>query len=72
MVHKGIEYEITMIEPGLWKYHFRIGDMIKSGKTVSSLKLRADRRVRTVIDRELKAIHTFAQRSNRPRAKTAR
>ena len=37
MQHKGIEYEIAMIEPGLWKWQFRIGAVIKSGQTKASL-----------------------------------
>jgi hypothetical protein len=54
MVHKGIEYEIAMIEPGVWKYQFRIGAVIRTGKTKSSLELLADRRVRQKIDRLLR------------------
>ena len=69
MVYRDVEYEISMIEPGLWKYQFRIGAMIKSGKTKSRLELLADRRVRATIDRELRAIHTGIQRLNRRRVK---
>ena len=69
MVYRDVEYEISMIEPGLWKYQFRIGAMIKSGKTKSRLELLADRRVRATIDRELGAIHTGVQRLNRRRLK---
>ncbi len=55
MVHKGVEYTITLTElPGVWKWQFRIGDLIKSGKTEARLPLLAMRRVQLRIDRELK------------------
>jgi hypothetical protein len=54
MVHKGIEYEIEMIEPGAWKYQFRIGAVIRTGKTKCSLEQLADKRVRMKIDRLLR------------------
>lgn len=54
MVHKGIEYEIAIIEPGIWKYQFRIGAVIRTGKTKCSLERLAERRVRTKIDRLLR------------------
>ena len=54
MVHKGIEYSVTLIAPGIWKWQFRIGDEIKTGKTETKLNLLAMRRVQLRIDRELK------------------
>ena len=69
MMHKGIEYEIAMIEPGLWKYQFRIGAVIRTGKTRCSLELLAERRVRAKIDRELRGIRTGVQRASGPRTK---
>ena len=54
MDYRGVQYEITKIEPGLWKYQFRIGAIIRTGKTKSSLELLADRRVRLTIDRLLR------------------
>jgi hypothetical protein len=53
MVHKGVEYQIAKIEPGLWHYEFRIGAVIRTGKTRRSLELLAERRVRSTIDKEL-------------------
>jgi hypothetical protein len=53
MVHRGIEYEIEQIEPGLWKYQFRVGAVIRTGKTKCSLELLATRRVQMAIDRLL-------------------
>ena len=56
MVHKGVEYEIAKVEPGLWKYQFRIGAIIRTGKTRCSLELLAERRVRLTIDNQLRKL----------------
>ncbi|MDB5635391.1 MAG: hypothetical protein JWP51_299 [Bradyrhizobium sp.] len=55
MTHKGVEYSVvTTATPGIWKWQFRIGDAIKSGKTETRINLLAIRRVQLRIDRELK------------------
>jgi hypothetical protein len=55
MNHKSVEYTLTRSEtPGFWKWQFRIGDLVRSGKTEASLALLAMRRVELRIDRELK------------------
>jgi len=55
MNHKGVEYTLTRSEtPGVWKWQFRIGDLVKSGRTEARLLLLAMRRVELKIDRELK------------------
>ena len=55
MNHKGVEYTLTRSEtPGFWRWQFRIGDMVRSGKTEAELALLAMRRVELRIDRELK------------------
>jgi hypothetical protein len=55
MNHKGIEYTVTMTTvPGVWKWQFRIGDEVKTGKTETRIDLLAIRRVQLRIDRELK------------------
>ena len=55
MNHKGVEYTLIRSEtPGFWNWHFRIGDLVRSGKTEASLALLAVRRVELRIDRELK------------------
>jgi hypothetical protein len=55
MTHKGVEYSVvTTATPGIWKWQFRIGDAIKSGKTETRIDLLAIRRVQLRIDRELK------------------
>ena len=55
MNHKGVEYTLTKSEaPGIWKWQFRIGGLVRSGKTEARLLLLAMRRVQLKIDRELK------------------
>ncbi|MFL6792683.1 MAG: hypothetical protein ACJ8EE_16105 [Bradyrhizobium sp.] len=54
MIHKGVEYTVTLAAPGVWKWQFRIGDKLKTGKTEAKLHLLAIRRVQLRIDRELK------------------
>ena len=71
MIHKGIGYEIAMIEPGLWKWQFRIGAMIKSGRTKASLELLADRRVRITINRELRIANSCRPATEVPPVKLA-
>jgi hypothetical protein len=55
MNHRGIEYTVTATSvPGVWKWQFRIGDEVKTGKTETRINLLAIRRVQLRIDRELK------------------
>lgn len=55
MNHRGIEYTLTATSvPGVWKWQFRIGDEVKTGKTETRIHLLAIRRVQLRIDRELK------------------
>ena len=54
MIHKGVEYTVTAVAPGIWKWQFRIGERVVSGKTEARLQLLAIRRVQLRIDRELK------------------
>lgn len=55
MTHKGIEFSLTRSEmPDIWKWQFRIGNLVKSGTTEARLPLLAIRRVQLKIDRELK------------------
>ena len=49
MNHKGVEYTLTRSEtPGFWQWQFRIGDIVRSGKTEAELALlgHAPRRVK--------------------------
>jgi len=54
MVHKGVEFSVTAVAPGIWKWQFRIGERVVAGKTEAKLNLLAIRRVQLRIDRELK------------------
>jgi hypothetical protein len=65
MNHRGIEYTVTMTTvPGVWKWQFRIGDEVKTGKTETRIDLLAIRRVQLRIDRELKKVqHLRIRRS---------
>ena len=65
MNHKGIEYSLTVTTvPGVWKWQFRIGNEIKTGKTETKIDLLAMRRVQSRIDRELKKIAAVARRAD--------
>jgi hypothetical protein len=56
-VEKGVEYVLAPTAiPGIWKWQFRIGDQIKTGKTETRINVLAVRRVQLRIDRELKKI----------------
>jgi hypothetical protein len=55
MNHRGVDYMVVpSATPGIWKWQFRIGDQVKSGKTETRISLLAIRRVQLRIDRELK------------------
>lgn len=55
MNHKGVEYSLTRSEtPDIWNWQFRIGSLVKSGRTEARLPLLASRRVQLKIDRELR------------------
>jgi hypothetical protein len=64
MVHKGVEFTVaTTATPGIWKWQFRIGDDVKTGKTKTRINLLAIRRVQLRIDRELKKVRANELRS---------
>ena len=54
MIYKGVEFTVTAVGPGIWKWQFRIDDRVVAGKTEAKLNLLAIRRVQLRIDRELK------------------
>jgi hypothetical protein len=54
MMHRGVEFTVTMSAPGTWQWQFRIGGTVKTGKTETNIRLLAIRRVQLRIDRELK------------------
>ncbi len=53
--HRDIQYTLTNIEPDLWSWSFEINGKIRQGTTRARLGLLAQRRVCTLIDRELKS-----------------
>jgi hypothetical protein len=53
--HKGVGIFADQVgNPGVWKWQFRIGDLVRSGTAEARLPLLAVRRVQLKIDRELK------------------
>lgn len=53
MIHKGVEFSVTQLTAGVWKWRFQIDDRVFTGKTEAKLDLLAIRRVQLRIDREL-------------------
>ena len=41
MIYKGVEYTVTAVAPGTWRWQFRIGERVVSGKTEAKLNLLA-------------------------------
>jgi len=66
MVYKGVEFNVTAVAPGVWKWQFRIGDRAVAGKTEARLYLLAVRRVQLRIDRELKKSGVGIRAGTRP------
>jgi len=60
MNRKGIEFTLMLIEPGLWRWRFQIGETVSTGKTQTSLMGMAAHRVHARIDRELKKPRSLA------------
>ena len=53
MHRRGVEFALTQVAPGLWKWQFQIDETVTTGKTQSNLTGMAARRVQQRIDREL-------------------
>jgi hypothetical protein len=62
IVHNGVEYILTAMAPGLWKWQCQIGDRIKTGRVKANLRLLAERRIQMAINRELRVVF-HAERS---------
>jgi hypothetical protein len=55
MNYRGVEYSVAVTAtPGIWKWQFRIGEEVMTGKTETRICLLAIRRVQLRINRELK------------------
>jgi hypothetical protein len=48
-----VEFTLTQVEPGLWKWQFQIGETVTTGRTHSNLMGMVAYRVQKRIDREL-------------------
>ena len=53
-MRNGVEFTLLLIEPGLWKWRFQIGETATTGKTKTNLRGLATRRVQAQIDRALR------------------
>jgi hypothetical protein len=53
---KGVEYSVLLIEPGLWRWRFQIGETATSGKTRTHLPGMVTRRVELRIDSALRKL----------------
>jgi hypothetical protein len=60
MNRKGVEFTVRLIEPGLWKWRFQIGETVTSGKAHTRLMGLAARRAESRIDRALRQSKTVA------------
>ena len=54
MNRRGVDFTLLLIEPGLWRWRFQIGETISTGTTRTSLKGMAARRAHDRIDAELR------------------
>jgi hypothetical protein len=57
MNHKGVEYTVARSEPGVWHWRFRLGEVVKIGRTETNLELLAIRRAQLQINRALMTIY---------------
>jgi hypothetical protein len=60
MTRKGVEFTVQLVEPGLWRWRFQIGEAVTNGKTHTSLRGLASRRAECRIDRALRELKTVA------------
>jgi CheY-like chemotaxis protein len=69
MIRKGVEFTVGLIEPGLWKWQFQIGETVTSGRTQTKLRGLAIRRAECRIDNALRKLNTITlDRSRIPSA----
>jgi hypothetical protein len=60
MIRKGVEFTLLLIEPGLWKWRFQIGETATTGLTRTNLMGLAARRVEGRIDGALRKLRADA------------
>ena len=68
MIRKGIEFTLVEARPGLWKWSFRIGETVRTGRTETNLMGMAAHRVQQRIDRELREPRSLGSEGNSPQA----
>ena len=57
MVHNNIEFSVQEQEAGVWRWQYKLGEMIKSGDLIVSSRTMASRKVRQQIDRDLRMLY---------------
>jgi hypothetical protein len=60
MIRNGIEFTLWLVEPGLWKWRFQIGETVTTGKTQTNLMGLAARRAEVRIDGALRKLNAAA------------
>jgi hypothetical protein len=60
VIRKGVEFTLLLIEPGLWKWRFQIGETATTGQTRTNLMGLAARRVEWRIDGALRKLRADA------------
>ena len=52
-IRNGVEFTLLLIEPGMWRWRFQIGELATTGTTKTNLRGLGSRRVAAQIDRTL-------------------
>ena len=55
MIHKGIQFSLDEIEPGVWRWEYELGGQAKSGRFQVSSRAGARRRAILKIDFDLRS-----------------
>jgi hypothetical protein len=61
MNRRGVDFTLMQVEPGVWKWQFQIGKIVKTGKMRSNLMGMAAHRVQQRIDTELRKSRDLMQ-----------
>ena len=64
-IRNGVEYTLVLIEPGLWRWRFQIGETATTGTTKTNLRRMAAHRVKSRIDREFNKSRKLGLAGNR-------
>jgi hypothetical protein len=55
MVHNNIQLSVQERQPGVWRWEYVVGEMVKLGELFLSSRVMASRKVRQQIDRNLRS-----------------